>query len=526
MTVALSVSGGEGVVQDCREQAIDQVDEVLPVADIHHETGHSYIARLTGGRAGDKDGPPSACVLLEDGEPLPLPRALHADIRNQGKGRYSHWTEGSLYFSTSDNSDPRTNGRKYVLSSKQEVTRHVTTVKLGKGQGSYRIDASGDKDIANRRLVIRNLDTKTTVVPRLALKGWPDLSSSEGILKSILEPGMDDEQKTLAIWQFLVDWRYHFYPAEGGDEMHDPVKFINVYGYGFCDDSAQNAAALASLAGIRSRIWGLDGHVVAETFFDGRWHMIDPDHETYYRMPEGHIASVEELAAHPEIIQKTETDPIGSDTRSIAGLYTTTHNNRLNEKAKIQQGHRLDPQLGPGDEVVFDLWDQSAFHAVIFAERGRPPGFANGTWLKRLQVAPGAAPVHVQWPYVILGGELRWEDGASGGEMRVGISADGKKFEELPGKTVGGTTVVALDDWVASRERAVYEYWLRFEQPGGAATKVMELTMKFQFAPRALPQVQAGGAQFEVFLRTPDGSLLPEDWRGLQVVHEWQESGE
>ena len=39
-----------------------------------------------------------------------------ADIRNLGAGRFSHWTDGateSLYFSASNNSDPRRNGRSY-----------------------------------------------------------------------------------------------------------------------------------------------------------------------------------------------------------------------------------------------------------------------------------------------------------------------------------------------------------------------------------------------------------------------------
>ena len=35
--------------------------------------------------------------------------------RKDGKGRYSHWGARSLWFSTSDNSDPRTNGREYKV---------------------------------------------------------------------------------------------------------------------------------------------------------------------------------------------------------------------------------------------------------------------------------------------------------------------------------------------------------------------------------------------------------------------------
>ena len=34
-------------------------------------------------------------------------------IRNEGGGAFSHWN-GSLYFSTSDHTDPTSNGREYV----------------------------------------------------------------------------------------------------------------------------------------------------------------------------------------------------------------------------------------------------------------------------------------------------------------------------------------------------------------------------------------------------------------------------
>ncbi|MCB9896490.1 MAG: SPASM domain-containing protein [Planctomycetes bacterium] len=52
--------------------------------------------------------------LLEDGVPLPIPDALHDDVRNLGAGRYSVWGE-TLYLSSSDGSDPRSSGRRYAL---------------------------------------------------------------------------------------------------------------------------------------------------------------------------------------------------------------------------------------------------------------------------------------------------------------------------------------------------------------------------------------------------------------------------
>jgi len=53
--------------------------------------------------------------IFENGKEIGPAHSLHADIRSIGKGRFSHWL-GGLYFSTSDNSDPRTNGRTYTYT--------------------------------------------------------------------------------------------------------------------------------------------------------------------------------------------------------------------------------------------------------------------------------------------------------------------------------------------------------------------------------------------------------------------------
>ncbi len=61
----------------------------------------------------------SRLVLLEDGIPLTPSHASHDEIQRIGKGRYSHWDDGNmeyLYFSTSDNSDPRINQRTYAVT--------------------------------------------------------------------------------------------------------------------------------------------------------------------------------------------------------------------------------------------------------------------------------------------------------------------------------------------------------------------------------------------------------------------------
>jgi len=53
--------------------------------------------------------------LLEEQRELGPPHAVHATIQDAGEGRYSFWTN-VIYFSTSDGSDPNTNGRPYSVA--------------------------------------------------------------------------------------------------------------------------------------------------------------------------------------------------------------------------------------------------------------------------------------------------------------------------------------------------------------------------------------------------------------------------
>lgn len=62
----------------------------------------------------------SNLVLLENGKRIGKAHTLHDEIRRTGRGAYSHWGE-SVYFSTSDSTDPRVNGRSYVITADREL---------------------------------------------------------------------------------------------------------------------------------------------------------------------------------------------------------------------------------------------------------------------------------------------------------------------------------------------------------------------------------------------------------------------
>ena len=81
-----------------------------------HQEGHAFVALLPAvcSAGGGPDAPASKWVLYENDRELGPSHAQHDAIRQVGRGAYSHW-QGTLYFSTSDRSDPRTNGRTYRL---------------------------------------------------------------------------------------------------------------------------------------------------------------------------------------------------------------------------------------------------------------------------------------------------------------------------------------------------------------------------------------------------------------------------
>jgi len=92
---------------------------ILHVEDALLSSGYLYV--LTRNFGVQQDSPSSGFAspvrLFENGVELTPAHSLHADIRDYGGGRFSDWNGPWLYFSTSDNTDPRTNGRIYSWSS-------------------------------------------------------------------------------------------------------------------------------------------------------------------------------------------------------------------------------------------------------------------------------------------------------------------------------------------------------------------------------------------------------------------------
>lgn len=70
--------------------------------------------------------------VFENGIPLGPAHSQHDAVRLVGGGAYSHWG-GALYFSSSDNSDPRTNGRDYTIKVTPVLRWWITLISILSG---------------------------------------------------------------------------------------------------------------------------------------------------------------------------------------------------------------------------------------------------------------------------------------------------------------------------------------------------------------------------------------------------------
>ncbi|MBI3921946.1 MAG: hypothetical protein HY318_11065 [Armatimonadetes bacterium] len=182
-----------------------------------------------------------------------------------------------------------------------------------------------------------------------------DVSSIEAWRRSFIKEGMTDEQKGLAVWTSAVKFRFQDAPPneylQWLNNVHDPIKTFNVYGYGMCCCAACNIAALARYAGLQARCWSINLHDVAEVYWDGSWHMLDASLINYFPKPDGKIASVEEIMTAVKEWLAQNPDYRGN-------------NNKLYEfmRADGWQGWRKGPALLAANPFYRDGWWPSGTH--------------------------------------------------------------------------------------------------------------------------------------------------------------------
>jgi hypothetical protein len=348
---------------------------------------------------------------------------------------------------------------------------------------------------SNRAVRLAN-EGETDVVNPWLSNGRNHYRSIPDIIASAVKPGMTDREKALAIYAQGIKLRWHW--GSDADELLDPVKVYNVYGYTTCGSDSLCLAAIWNRAGLKARGACLVGHCVSEVFFDGRWNFMDGDMQGLYLKRDGvTIASEEDIAKDHDLVKRSHTQGLlrasarGHDEWMAAGFVLEGGERYPRDGA----GHTtMNMTLRPGEAIEW-RWDAKAPKVHGAAPRGAHL-VRNGVWEYRPRLN-GATEWQIKAPYVMVGGRLEAE-----GDAAFEISFDGKSWAKADAN---------LDPHFASGP-ARYSYRLR---ASGKPTSLRILT-DLQMAPLAMPEMGLGENRF-TYTDATSGA------RKVKITHEWTE---
>lgn len=138
----------------------------------------------------------------------------------------------------------------------------------------------------------------------------PDASSLKSLVASITKGLNNNDEKAIAIYNYLIFNNYHFaYPVE--KDGIAVLKELNVYGWSLCGGLHTLQGALWREMGWDWRYtgWSNPGHTTIEAFYDGKWHYLDVFLKFYAWMPDAAapggrtIASQEDIKKNPNIVK-------------------------------------------------------------------------------------------------------------------------------------------------------------------------------------------------------------------------------
>ncbi len=384
---------------------------------------------------------------------------------------------------------------------------------------------------SNRSVRMENAGETDAVNPWLS-NGRNDFRSLAEIVAAAVAPGMSDREKAFALWFQEIRHRYHF----GGDnnELGDPVKVFNVYGYNTCGNDSICMAGLWRKAGLKAAPARAVGHCISQAFYDGRWHFFDGDtHAVYLLRDNETVAGEQDIVRDHDLVKRTHNQGIlFPDSRradeQAASLYV--YEGDVVGERNCKGDTAMDMTLRPGEAVT---WRWGHLNPVKYHGGMKPiypdtvcnglweyrPDFSKEAWRKGASgvenvsagpdglAAEGGGTGTVVWtmrsPYVFVGGKLE----AEGTEAKFSFSADGKSWQDVKD---------GLDGFFTPGGPARYEYRLRCRLSGAARLRRLGIVNDVQMAFLALPEMAVG---VNPFLYTDRSS----GERKVRITHEWVE---
>jgi len=435
----------------------------------------------------------------------------------------------------------------------------------------------------NISLTVENTGRTLVRNPKIIVNGQRNWGSMEEVLAEALKDAQNEQEKIYLLWDFMRKNRYHDSPVFGhssANELHDPVKMLNTYAGGLCDDAGSCGSSLYYHAGFNSEKGGknpfvrcLHGHMMCEVFYDGDYQFMDIDEDVFYldRENEKPVSGDAVCRDHDLAKRERHYGPIfqGWQTgESAASLFG-------NDDARttiIVAGHRMDITLRPGEKLVYS-WDNigklasekpdlsrrfygnskliytPSFELLdLCAESARDVMSVTDGETGIVGSSPDAHIIYnINTPYVICGGEIQAKFStnamaplrpASGRDRerplypadtdltyestnRFGfsISFDCENWETIWEGTEEAELTLPIDEFLKVHESPPkYQYFIRVELPSASGAKLVALTISTDImaSPLALPRLQLG----ENNIAYTDETEEPHE---VIVTHCWQE---
>lgn len=182
----------------------------------------------------------------------------------------------------------------------------------------------------NISLTLENIGNNLIHNPRIIINNRRQWFSPKAILESIITSGMNNEEAALSLYNFFssISVNAHNNYTRVDEQLPDneqipsfnsfkeranPVNAVNIYYVSGCISTATNFVILARYLGLEARVLiaaplsgPYDKHAVVEVFYNGKYHMFDPEARLFFLDKDNlSIASYEDLHNHPELAFRT-----------------------------------------------------------------------------------------------------------------------------------------------------------------------------------------------------------------------------
>ncbi len=241
---------------------------------------------------------------------------------------------------------------------------------------TYEIEVDGSRDPVNESILIENLGDTPLVNPRITVNGSYDWYDVETIAREVTRGCSTDEEKALAIWDF-VRLNFQHLASAGDRECQNPVVAMNVYGYSNCAYHSTVFTSLCLAAGVPARVWEVWHHTITEAFYNNAWHMLDSDIGLYYLAADNRtIASVEQLWEDQQISGGRESGAaltaFSGRNKAVRIIYTDVSgdNPYVSQDGKKIRGYRY--FFGPDECFLQTGYDRFTYEPHSMAMTLRP----------------------------------------------------------------------------------------------------------------------------------------------------------